>query len=113
MRAQNEPDADTLSAALAYARAGWPVFPLLAGEKRPATEHGFLDATTEPQRIVAWFAGRPSNVGIATGSPGPDVLDIDRHGDASGYPALRRLQHAGLTGKPLAVVRTPRGGAHL
>ena len=50
---------------------------------------------------------------IATGAPGPDVLDIDRHGEASGFPALRQLKEAGLVGEPQAMVRTPSGGAHL
>ena len=35
---------------------------------------------------------RPAwNLAIATGTPGPDVLDVDQHGPAgNGYPALRR-----------------------
>src|SRR4029077_20437465 len=43
----------------------------------------------------------------------PDVLDVDRHGDASGFAALRQLKAAGIVGQPAALVRTPSGGAHL
>jgi hypothetical protein len=40
-----------LAAALRYAQAAWPVFPCVPGEKVPATRHGFLDATTDPDKI--------------------------------------------------------------
>ena len=77
--------------ALAYAACGWPVFPCQPGEKIPATTHGFRDATTDPGQITAWFTRHPDrNLAIATGAPGPDVLDVDQHGPAgNGYPAFR------------------------
>ena len=107
-------EARNLRAALAYATAGWPVFPCIPGEKVPATPHGVKDATTDPAQIRAWWARNPGrNVAIATGAPGPDVLDVDRHGDASGFPALRQLKAAGIVGQVAALVRTPSGGAHL
>ena len=107
-------DDRNLRAALAYATAGWPVFPCIPGAKVPATSHGVKDATTDPAQIRAWWARNPDrNVAIATGAPGPDVLDIDRHGDASGFPALRQLKAAGIIGQAAALVRTPSGGAHL
>jgi len=104
----------TLRRALAYARRGWPVFPCLPGQKIPATRHGFRDATTDEQQIADWF-GRGSgwNVAIATGAPGPDVLDIDQHGPAgNGYAAFNRLRRAGLADGAAAYVRTPAGGMH-
>jgi hypothetical protein len=104
----------TLRHALAYARSGWPVFPCLPGQKIPATPHGYLDATTDEQTITAWF-GRSDgwNLAIATGAPGPDVLDIDQHGPAgNGYPAFARLQAARLVSGAAAYVRTPAGGMH-
>jgi len=86
-------DDSTLRQALAYARRGWPVFPCLEGQKVPATRHGFRDATTDEQQITGWFGRDPGlNVAIATGAPGPDVLDVDVHGAAgNGYVALGRL----------------------
>jgi Bifunctional DNA primase/polymerase, N-terminal len=101
--------------ALAYAERGWPVFPCLPGRKAPATEHGLHDATTDPARISAWFARRPGlNLAIATGAPGPDVLDIDSHGPTeNGYAALGELRRAGLLDDIAASVQTPSGGLHL
>ena len=53
--------------ALAYARHGWPVFPCQPDSKEPATRHGFLDATTDPDRIRRWWDRQPAaNVAIAT-----------------------------------------------
>lgn len=99
--------------AQAYARRGWPVFPCIPGEKVPVTTHGFHEATTDPDRIARWWSRNPDrNVAIATGAPGPDVLDVDRHGDGSGFPALNKLQRAGLVGRPQALIRTPSGGMH-
>lgn len=101
-------------AAHQYAEAGWPVFPCQEDSKLPATEHGFQDATTGHRQIDRWWSRSPGqNVAIATGAPGPDVVDVDRHGGKSGFPALRKLKQAGLTGRPGAAVRTPSGGAHL
>ena len=72
----------TLREALAYARRGWPVFPCQPGQKIPATAHGFRDATTDPDQITGWFTRHPDrNLAIATGAPGPDVLDpVFAHG---------------------------------
>jgi Bifunctional DNA primase/polymerase, N-terminal len=101
-------------AAQAYAAAGWPVFPCVAGEKIPATKNGLLDATTDPDRIAHWWGRNPArNVAIATGAPGPDVLDVDHHGEAgNGFAAFNRLKREGLVGQPRALVRTPSGGFH-
>ena len=103
-----------LRQALAYARHGWPVFPCLPGQKIPATRHGFRDATTDQQQITDWFGhGASWNLAIATGAPGPDVLDVDQHGPAgNGYAAFTRLRRAGLLDGAAAYVRTPAGGMH-
>jgi Bifunctional DNA primase/polymerase, N-terminal len=103
-----------LATALAYARRGWPVFPCRPGRKEPDTAHGFKDATTDPERITAWWTAVPArNVAVATGAPGPDVLDVDVRPGDSGYPALDRLQRAGLLQGSVATVVTPSGGMHL
>ena len=104
----------TLRQALAHAARGWPVFPCQAGQKTPATAHGYRDATTDPDQITAWFTRNPhQNLAIATGAPGPDVLDVDDHGPAgNGYPALAELSRAGLLDSAAAYVRTPNGGLH-
>ena len=104
----------TLRQALAYAALGWPVFPCHVGQKTPATAHGYRDATTDEQQITRWFSRNPRwNLAIATGAPGPDVLDIDDHGPAgNGYAAFATLSRAGLLDGAAAYVRTPSGGLH-
>lgn len=100
-------------AAHRYADAGWHVFPAEPGGKRPATEHGFLDATTSHKEIQNWWRAEPrSNLAIATGAPGPDVLDVDKHKDGNGFGAFNQLKQAGLVRDPMAIVRTPSGGFH-
>jgi hypothetical protein len=104
----------TLRRALAYARCGWPVFPCLPGQKIPATRHGHRDATTDEQQIKDWFSrGFGWNLAVATGAPGPDVLDIDQHGPAgNGYAAFNKLRRAGLVDGAATYVRTRAGGMH-
>ena len=41
-----------LEAALEYADKGLPVFPCQAKGKKPVTENGFKDATTDRDRII-------------------------------------------------------------
>jgi hypothetical protein len=102
-----------LAAALRYAAAGWPVFPCSPGEKVPVTRHGFLDATTDPDKITWWWSRGPDrNVAIATGCPGPDVLDVDVHKDGTGFANFNRLRREGLLDGAAAYIRTPSGGLH-
>jgi Bifunctional DNA primase/polymerase, N-terminal len=100
-----------LRQALACAARGVPVFPCQPGKKTPATRHGYHDATTDPARIREWFAGHPDrNLAIATGAPGPDVLDVDERGPAgNGFLALARLNAAGLLTGSSGRTRTPSG----
>jgi hypothetical protein len=104
----------TLRQALAFAARGLPVLPCQPGQKTPATRHGVRDATTDAGQITAWFGRHPDwNLAIATGAPGPDVLDVDQHGDAgNGYAAFRELRKAGLLDGARAYIRTPSGGLH-
>ncbi len=104
----------TFRQAVAFAGRGWPVLPCQPGQKIPATRHGVCDATTDPGQITAWFGRHPDwNLAIATGAPGPDVLDVDQHGEAgNGYAAFRQLREAGLLDGARAYVRTPSGGLH-
>jgi hypothetical protein len=104
----------TVETALACASRGWPVFPCRPGSKEPATRHGFHDASTDPDQIRSWFQRTPdANLAIATGLPGPDVLDVDQHGNAgSGYPAFRALKREGLLDGAGMIVATPHGGLH-
>ena len=100
--------------ALACASRGWPVFPCQPGGKEPATRHGFRDATTDAELIRLWWRRTPdANVAVATGAPGPDVLDVDHHGAAgNGFAAFRRLERSGLLDGCGTIVATPGGGLH-
>jgi len=116
---------DVLGQALAYAAAGWPVFPCRPDNpacaepkchrcKAPLTPSGFEDAATDPGTIRAWWRRWPrANVAIATGAPGPDVLDVDRKQDGDGFAAFGRLQRAGMLTGAAMLVRTRSGGVHL
>jgi Bifunctional DNA primase/polymerase, N-terminal len=104
-----------LDAALRYAAHGWPVFPLTPGEKVPLPgSHGLLEATTDERQVLRWFERHQDrNVAVATGVPGPDVVDVDTKGARSnGFAAWNQAKAAGLSRTPQAIVRTPSGGMH-
>ncbi|WP_217134139.1 bifunctional DNA primase/polymerase [Leucobacter chinensis] len=100
-------------AAAAYAAAGIAVFPCVPVGKRPLTEHGFHDATTDLDQVGAWWRKHPeTNIGIATGH-GVDVIDVDVHATGTGFPVLRALQQEDLIAGWGLAVRSPSGGLHL
>jgi hypothetical protein len=62
---------------LELARLG-PVVPVAVGAKRPRTRHGVHDATSDPAKLARWLRRWPdTNWAIATGAPGPTVIDLD------------------------------------
>ncbi len=69
---------ELLDSALRLAARGWWVFPLRAGDKRPAIRDWESRATTDPERIHrAWTTGSELNIGIACGPSGLVVIDQD------------------------------------
>ena len=71
------------------------------------------DATTDADRIKAWWKRHPTaNLALRTGQGSVDVLDVDVHADGSGYPAYHRLRNAGLIAGHMQTVVTPSGGLH-
>lgn len=104
-----------LVAALRYARAGWPVFPCQPGAKVPFPHsRGCKDATTDQEVVTSWWSRCPeANIGLATGDPGPDVVDFDVKKGAPGRATYERLRDAGLLVGCHATVTTPSGGFHL
>lgn len=96
--------------AMWYARRGWPVFPCVPNDKVPATRNGLHDATTDVERVVAWWqACAAYNIGVATGHRF-DVIDIDM---PDGPDTLAAVRERAPLPEVLAVVRTPSGGAHI
>jgi hypothetical protein len=63
--------------------AGFSVFPLTPRGKTPLLAagdggHGYLDATTHPEQIAAWWDATPrANVGLYPGASQLIVLDVD------------------------------------
>lgn len=102
-------------AARVLASAGVPVFPCAVGAKRPLTRRGFHDASIDPDRVAWWWSRHPTaNLAIPTGAAsGIDVVDVDVHGDVTGYPALRRAMAADLVDGWGHAIATPSGGLHL
>ena len=99
-------------AALALAAAGWRVFPLVEGAKRPITTHGVKDATSDPSEIASWWRRYPgANIGVAVPA---DMLavDVDTKG-ADGHAALAALEAEHGTLPETRTVETPSGGRHL
>jgi putative DNA primase/helicase len=108
-------EATTLStlgeAALRLARYGFFVFPCVAGEKRPATRNGLLDAKRDEDSIRAAWTRKPDlNVAIRTGrESGIVVLDVDGE---PGWDSLHALEDEHEVLPDTASVETPSGGHH-
>ncbi|WP_195907622.1 bifunctional DNA primase/polymerase [Actinomyces provencensis] len=102
------------AAAREFASAGVPVFPCVSYGKRPATGHGFYDATTNLDQIEAWWRQSPgANIGVPTGAAsGAVVVDVDVHGPVDGHAGFDRAARAGLVDGWELLVRTPTGGMH-
>src|SRR5258708_38475438 len=84
----NMPMVDT---ALAYARYGWPGFPL-TGKIPFKDSRGYKDATTDALQIQAMWSMHPTaNIGLATGAvSGVIVLDIDPR--KKGHVSFKELE---------------------
>lgn len=101
--------------ALWYAEHGLKVFPLQPGAKVPFKgSRGCKDATSDPEKINAWWGRSPdANVAIATGHL-VDVVDIDGPiGQASRATEWDTLFGA-IDADNIGKVLTPRaGGMHI
>jgi hypothetical protein len=107
-------------AAVKLAQRGYRVFPIRYGTKLPETNHGFHDATNDPQTIKTWFGStRLHNLALATGRQ-PNgmnvvVFDLDVKGEHNGIDSWERACQENGTdpyyGYPCHT--TPSGGLHL
>ena len=98
-------------AAIAYASAGWHVFPLTPGGKTPATGNGFKNATTNIGQVDRWWTRAPdANIGIACGASSLAVVDVDR--DHGGLETLWHLISTGWDFPRTLSQVTPSGGVH-
>lgn len=81
---------DLRAHALAYARAGLPVLPLVPHKKTPLTEHGKDDATLDLEQIDQWWSHTPAaNIGVR---PPEDMVVLDVDPRNGGHLSLRKLQ---------------------
>jgi hypothetical protein len=97
--------------ALAYAAVGMAVFPV--ANKRPLTEHGFKDATTDPETIEAWWARYPhADIGWAV--PVEIVVaDLDVGKGVNGFKVFAAQEGMSPDAIETPQASTPRGGRHL
>ena len=97
-----------LCTAITLAKKGVVVFPCLPRDKRPATSHGVLDATSDLDTIRRWWQQEPKfNIAIATGEPsGVFVVDID---GLDAEAELRRLEAEQEPLPPTVEAITARG----
>jgi hypothetical protein len=104
-----------LSLALFWAGLGHRVMPVWHNTKRPWIKAWQDEASTDPEKIRGWWRSYPNaRVGLATGAPGCDVVDIDVAGGKPGLAQLEKLMDAGvLLPRTFMVVSTPSGGRHL
>jgi hypothetical protein len=114
-------DNPCLAAALAYAKFGWPVFPVNIATKRPHTKGKFSNgkrygATTDPKVIKRNFRRWPNAAtGIPTGvDNGIWVLDADtlKGHDVDGIAALQALIDANGPLPVTRMARSPSGSVH-
>ena len=98
--------------ALAYAKLGYPVFPVEVNGKRPLPgSNSFRDATTNPEIIDKWWAEADYNLAVEPERMGMFVVDIDpKNGGDTSWERLITLYHDITTTR---LVITPSGGRHL
>lgn len=107
---------EMLEAAIAYARRGWCVFPLVVGGKTPAVSGGFKSATRDEAQIEAWWSRSAHNIGIATGAVSNlyvidiDVYDTEHKRAKCGLESLLAIEQAHGVLVPALRVRTGSGG---
>jgi hypothetical protein len=109
------PVSTNFAVALAFARAGIPVFPCDT-HKRPLTLRGHHDATTDLLIILRWWTRWPAAlVGIPTGpSSGVWVLDVDGEvGRRSLNELMADVGVETIADLTKCISRTPSGGLHL
>jgi len=123
---------DLLNAALSYAARGWPVFPVhhpdskgnglqcscnnpgcQSPAKHPLTSHGVLDATTDAERIRAWWKEYPfANIGLAMGQES-GVVAVDIDGEEAKDAFKAKFPDLDFDRIPRQRTGRPEGGWHL
>jgi hypothetical protein len=100
--------------ALAYARKGWKVFPIVPGTKdRPLVKWG-AEASCDQAIVTQWWKRVPdANIGLAVGQSGLAIVDLDNKKGKNGSKTWDKLQMLNGDAPDTLTVRTPSGGYHL
>jgi hypothetical protein len=97
-------------AALALARRGLRVFPVIRGDKKPAIADNLKLAATDETIIRVWWRNHDFNIGVATGAASNIwVLDVDNHE----HERWLREREAAYGRLPLTVESITARGRHL
>jgi len=100
---------DLLGAALSIAASGIPVLPCHPINKNPLTEHGYKDASIDPQQIRAWWEKQPKAlIGSPTGKI-TDRLVIDIDSDLAEEEFALLAEQANTSIPATYTVKTNRG----
>lgn len=100
---------DLLTAALDYAARGWKVFPCVPADKPPLTGNGQNAATTDPEKIRAWWAKWPdANIGWNLAASGMVAIDADTYKPECEWDAVQAAHNVPAT----LTQRSARGGTH-
>lgn len=111
-------DESLRSQAVALAKQGRRVFPLVPNGKTPAVEEWKSQASSDPERVHRFWSealsGDPLgyNIGIATGD-GVFVIDVDNKDGKNGSLSLESLELRNSDLPTTLTVSTPTGGNHV
>lgn len=106
-----------LDSALLLAAEGFHVFRLVVGGKLPMNKGWQMQATRDPEKIMALWEETPdANIGIFTGKFGADkalvVIDEDNKEEKKGADTIFQLDFEGSALPLTRVQTTPTGGRH-
>ena len=96
-----------------YIEGGKEIFPCAVNGKKPITNHGYKDASSNPDQISIWWKNHPdANIGLVTGKDANlVVVDVDVKNNAGGLESLDQLQDECGQFDTL-MVHSPSGGRH-
>lgn len=105
------------NAAIDYAKSGFEVFPLHPGKKLPATANGHLSATSDINKIAAWWRKNPDcNIGLLPGEMQNGkrlaVLDVDPKNGGDKTLAAWIAEHGNMPDTLTAITGRGNGGVH-
>lgn len=113
IRIVRTPSSDLGAAAVEYGRQGFPILPCKPHGKTPLISDWPRRATSDLVQISTWWSRWPqANIGIVTGAPGPDVVDIDLRADGDGFWFLEDYGVDGRLVGSYMQIATPSGGQH-